>query len=112
MKISEQVKIIKDINVNGVICSIYGVNVHDNEDTTKVFPFESDITLNLNFHDRFRRAITELESDIKEGMTIKDAYDYYKENTDNDNANYYGDMVFVYTKEYDPERLLYGIRMD
>lgn len=45
-------------------------------------------------------------------MTIKDAYDYYKENTDDDNANYYGDMVFVYTREYDPEKLLYGVRMD
>ena len=62
MKIREQVEIIKDININGVTCSILGVNVHDEEDTTKAFTFDSDKTLNLNFHDRFRRAVTELHS--------------------------------------------------
>ena len=109
MKIAEFVKNHKPIQIGGITFELYGVNMYDNADTHTRYPFNEGIA--YSFAERYQRALEEISQDIK-GMSIKEVQQYYKENTTDDNANYYGEMCFVYTKDFADDQILFGVRMD
>ncbi len=94
-------------NINFVL---QGVNMHDDADTAEFFPY-SDTNTSLTFLERRNRAREEVET-LTRNMTLEQAQDYFKEQTTDDNANFYGDYVYVYTKKKNPKYIFVGIRMD
>lgn len=103
---------VKPVKIGDIIFELYGVNVFDDADTEDKFPYSTlDGEEELTFTERYEKALLELEEDTK-GMNIKEAQKYYKEQTDDDNANYYGNLCFVYTKSFDDDSILFGVRMD
>ena len=90
---------------------LMGVTGHEEADIDDRFPYSDCKDEQLSFRDRFNRAWDELEK-LTKGMTLEQAQDYFKKETTDDNANYYGDYVFVYTATKNPNYVLYGVRMD
>ncbi len=105
--IKEQNK--KPIRIGNLIFRIEGVNCLDDEDIDKKVAYDDDEA--YSYKERYEKAIAELTRDT-EGMTLNEAQKYYKDNTDDDNANYYGDWIYVYTKSFEKNYLSFGVRMD
>ena len=105
--IKEQHK--KPIRVGNLIFRLDGVNCLENEDVNRKIAYDDDEA--YSYKERYEKAIEELARDT-EGMTLEEAKKYYKDNTDDDNANYYGDWIYIYTKSFEKNYLSFGVRMD
>ncbi len=103
--------------INGIPFQLYSVNEFEDKDVDAEFPYEGDEIEDLSFLDRLAFARKEIEHDTK-GMTKEEAFAFYKKQTDKDNINYWGSMVYVTTKgnmwtsDNVPEAILFGVRMD
>ena len=98
------------VRIGNIDFVLQNVNMHDDADTAEVFPYNNTSTM-LSFLERRNRAREELES-LTRNMTVDQAQDYFKENTTQDNDNFYGDYAFVYTRKKNPKYVFVGVRMD
>lgn len=66
-----------------------------------------------SFLERLQMARDEIEKDMKDNdiTDIESAFFYYKERTEEGNSNYWGEMISIWTYEYDGY-ILYDVRMD
>jgi hypothetical protein len=99
----------KPIRIGSIVFRLEGVNCLDNEDVNMKVAFDDDEA--YSFKDRYSKAIEELTEETK-GMTLSEAQEHFKGKTEDDLANYYGDWIFVYTKEFNKKYLSFGVRMD
>ncbi len=97
------------VSIGKVIFRLTGVNCLDNEDVNRKVAYDDDEA--YSYKERYAKAVKELEEDTK-GMSIEDAYKYFKDNAEDDNANYYGNWVYVYTSKFNGKYLTFGVRMD
>jgi hypothetical protein len=100
----------KPIMVNGIMFRLTGVNFFENADINEKTHYDDDIK--YSFLERLERAKEELEQDTK-GMTLEQAQEFYKKNTEDDMANYWGGMLSVYTGIHMPKKYItFDVRMD
>lgn len=99
----------KPIMVNGIMFMLTGVNFYGNADINEKTRFDDDIE--LSFLERLERAIEELNQ-ITGKMTLEDAQNFFKDNTEEGNSNYWGEMISVYTKSMPKKYIMFDVRMD
>ena len=97
------------IKLGDIIFRVVGVNCNDDEDVDRKTAYDDDEA--YSYKERYEKAIAELAEDTK-GMTLQQAQKYYKDNTEDDNANYYGNWIYVYTKVMNKSFIQFGVRMD
>ena len=104
----------KDI-INGIEFQLFDVNSYEYIDIYEKVPFDYDGVdeeKDLSFIDRLYRAKEELE-DYTKGMTMDQAKEYFKDQTEDGNSNFWGGMVYVDTHDINNDDCIYyGVRMD
>ena len=96
--------------IDFVYCDYTDHNCDQDLDVNEPLPYDDGVS--YSFLERFERAKEELAEDTK-GMTLEQAKEYYKSNTEDGNIHYWGGMVFVLTSDMkDDAAIYYGIRTD
>ncbi len=99
----------KPIRINGIVFRLTDVNFYRNADVNEKTHYDDGIE--LSFLERLERAKEELEQDTQ-NMTLEQAQEYYKENTEEGNIHYWGGMVSVYTQDMPRKYIMFDVRMD
>ena len=109
MTISEYIKGSQNLNVGGIPLKLEGVNYGDVYSINE--PTHYDDGEYYTFIERMDKALDEFKTETK-GMNMMEAQTFFKGHTEQGNANYYGNWFYIYTLSFNPEYLLFGIRMD
>ena len=111
-RIAGYVKKNKEVTqIGNIFFRFQGVNMYDDADINDLYPYSNSEDEMYSFLVRKKKALDELE-ELTKGMTLEDAQDFFGKNTTDDNANFYGNFVYVYSKKKNPKCIFYGVRMD
>ena len=117
MTIREYIDVSDYTYINGIQFLLSFVNEDENLDVdvpTYAEVGELDSSASFTFMERLAMAEAELTEDTR-GMDADEAFNYFADLTEGDNANYWGHMVYVYTNEpldATDGTILFGVRMD
>ncbi len=116
MKIQEYIDNMSPFRVEGVECMCTGVNMYQDREITEEFPFDCGRgVIYHSFFERLEIAKKEVALLLKD-RNLSDVLRELKEDADNqDNSNYWGEMISIYTRNITPEDITvlgFDVRMD
>ena len=112
MTIKEFLKTPHIYDIHGIKAELNYVNMFDDIDIDEKTVYDEGAK--YSFKQRLKKAICELKSDIEKlkEKTSENVLKFYKDGTTDDNANYYGNFLCVYTNTEESDTIMIGVRMD